>query len=372
MIHSFLRDQRERWRASPRRRRVFAVLAVILILLLIARIFLPTVARHLINERLANIDPYHGQIEDVDIALWRGAYALNGIELTVRHPDVTEPERLLTIEAVDIGLSWSALLRGRIVGDIILTRPEVFLSPRLDEMSAPRKGEAPPAEEEAPERWQDHVRRLSVLRFDRIIIHDGALHYADQAHGVASVQLAVVQARVDDLALGSQADGQDATLNLTGETIGGGTLSIRASVDPLAEQPTFVTRAALESVSCPDLNPLTERFEDLRFKAGTFSCFVELDAADGKIDGFVKPIFVDLDVASYKDESGTAASRLFWGALIPVAEFLLENPEEDQHAARVPIEGEIENPDIDTWDVIVSALRNAFIQAIIPGFDSKR
>lgn len=361
-----------RWHSlSTRRRHVLLGVAVVIGVLIAVRIALPIVAKTMINDRLAAIEPYRGHVGDVDLALWRGAYELSDISLSLRNPGQSHHEQLLTIESIDIGLSWQALFQGELVGTIIVTHPEFFMTSELGQKEGESPPEASQSAETAPERWQDQLRHLSVLRFDRIVIKNGVLHYRDEANDVAQIQLATVQFEVEGLALGSQAADQKATFTGSGHTIGSGMFTVEGWIDPLAEQPTFALQAALEELSGPELNPLTQRFDNLRFAAGTFSCYVELTAGEGRIEGFLKPIFVDLEVASYKDKSGSIASQLFWGALIPVAEFLLENDEENQHAARVPIEGEIEDPETDVWDVITSTLRNAFIQAIIPGFGSK-
>lgn len=370
----WIHRQRDRWHTfSPLRQRLLVALAVFIVLLVIARVALPIVLRHIINDRLANLAPYSGHVGDVDLALWRGAYAMSDLTLTIQRPDAPEPDPVLLVDTVDITIMWGELLRGQLVGDIIVTRPELFLTPQLanqgEEPPTAHDGQSSPSGPDSePRQWQDYVRQLSLMHIDRIDIREGVLWYRDDEHAVEQVRLATIGARLDGLAVNSQVKGHEALLTVTGQTIGGGTLTVAGRADALAELPTFSAQAAVESMSCPELNPLTKRFDNLTFDAGTFSCFIEVDAANGRIDGFLKPIFVDLSVASFKDDSGSAASNLFWNALVPVAEFLLENSEEDQHAARIPIDGEIESPETDVWVLVTSTLRNAFIQAIIPGF----
>ena len=42
---------------------------------------------------------------------------------------------------------------------------------------------------------------------------------------------------------------------------------------------------------------------------------------------------------------------------------LFENQSEDQIATRIPIEGDLSNPDTQTWDAFTAILKNAFIKA---------
>src|SRR5690606_37106944 len=103
--------------------------------------------------------------------------------------------------------------------------------------------------------------------------------------------------------LGPEED-DPATFHLDGTTAGSGTLSIDGSLHPLREQPTFTVKAAIEEVDLTGINDITRHFDHLVFASGTFSCYIELTAADGALNGTVKPIFRDLDVKSFRDQEG--------------------------------------------------------------------
>lgn len=53
--------------------------AGILVLLVALSIALPYLVRNYLNDKLANMGDYRGQVTDVDLALWRGAYRINGL-----------------------------------------------------------------------------------------------------------------------------------------------------------------------------------------------------------------------------------------------------------------------------------------------------
>jgi ABC-type multidrug transport system fused ATPase/permease subunit len=57
----------------------FIILIIIVVLLVALRIALPYISKSYINKMLANTPGYRGHVEDVDISLLRGAYALNDI-----------------------------------------------------------------------------------------------------------------------------------------------------------------------------------------------------------------------------------------------------------------------------------------------------
>src|SRR5690606_38020959 len=133
---------------------------------------------------------------------------------------------------------------------------------------------SPPAEaEEAPERWQDQIRQLVILRLDRIVIRDGDIEYRDPARGFVA-HLGDLSGTVSHLVLGPEED-DPATFHLDGTTAGSGTLSIDGSLHPLREQPTFTVKAAIEEVDLTGINDITRHFDHLVFASGTFSCYIE-------------------------------------------------------------------------------------------------
>ena len=48
---------------------------------------------------------------------------------------------------------------------------------------------------------------------------------------------------------------------------------------------------------------------------------------------------------------------------------ILENEPREEIATVVDISGSLEDPDASTWDVIVRLVSNAFVKAILPGFE---
>ena len=85
----------------------------IIVLLIVARLLLPYFVKNYVNKTLANIPGYYGQVEDIDIALWRGAYVIHGLYLN-KLDGVTQVP-FLNFEKTDISIEWDAILDGKIV-----------------------------------------------------------------------------------------------------------------------------------------------------------------------------------------------------------------------------------------------------------------
>ncbi len=150
---------------------------------------------------------------------------------------------------------------------------------------------------------------------------------------------------------------------------GAGALNVAGEARPDATPPQLDLEASLEHLDLSALSPITEHYDGLRFDAGTFAGYLEYHLDGTRSDGSFKPIFRHLAVSSYAAKKGPTATKLFWSVVVPVAEWVLKNGEKDQQAAIVPIAGKVNDPHSDMWTVITTALGNAFIRALAPGFD---
>src|SRR5579859_2822258 len=112
------RNKRHHWC-----RGVGAVLFVLVVVIAVGRAVLPSVVRDYVNRTLDRNLLYEGRIGDVDIHLLHGAYSIRDVHISQRTGNVPVP--LLVAKAVDFSIQWSALLRGRIVGQFVMQEPEL-------------------------------------------------------------------------------------------------------------------------------------------------------------------------------------------------------------------------------------------------------
>lgn len=364
------------WLGRPRVRRVLLAIAVILLAM---RILLPFVVLSVINRMLDRPGTYQGRAGDVSLSLWRGAYTVHGLQLTARREEEGAVRRdpILDVDRIVIAVSCRELLRGRLVGRIDVHAPVLFLTPppgqKAPEVPAPdpvaeadRTGPAS-ADRSAAERWQDKVQDLAAMRIDEFAIHDGRIQYRDPQRGFTA-ELSRIQGGIDGLVVGEGSADWRTSYWFAGETLGGGHLRVEGDAVPLAKLPTLRVRATLESLRLAELNPIARHFGNLSFASGTFAGYLQMEVQEGRIGGEFKPLFWDLQLTTFRDEEGRGASKLFWKIVVPVAEYVLENDDARQHAARIPLKGTVEDPGTSIWTIIGSSLRNAFIEALLPGF----
>jgi len=99
---------------------------------------------------------------------------------------------------------------------------------------------------------------------------------------------------------------------------------------------------------------------------GRISVYAELAAADGRFEGYVKPLVKDLKVFNTRDKGPL---EVVWEAMVALVAQTFKNHPNDRFGTVIPFLGTFDNPKADVWDTILNVLRNTFIKAIQPGLE---
>jgi uncharacterized protein YhdP len=321
------------------------------------RAALPELLERYVNRVLDRTENYEGRVEDIDLALWRGAYTIEGLVLD--HTQEEELRPLLTAKRVDLSLEWKALLRGELVGEVHAEGVvyNVVAAPPEDDDILAQSGEDP-----------DLAERLSELlpvSLNRLEVQDGEIHYLDP-HSSPRVDLALRQVHL--LAVNwSNARHREAErfgrAELRATAFRSARFSALLEADPLASPPEFRFEGISEGIDLVDLNDFLRAYGGFDAEKGQLSVYTEIDSSDGRYEGYVKPLVDDLEILG--DEEGDWTKRLWEGFAGLVAE-AFENQASGRQASRIPIEGEWEEASPDLWSALGSVLYNAFIQALPP------
>ncbi len=341
------------------------------------RLALPWMALWTLNHKLSTPGVYQGHVDGISLALWRGAYSMDGVRLTVDR-DGHGPEPLLNCKDLALKLNWKELLHGRLRAQVEADGLTFILSPAAGPEAAPDKprldlppADQPPGAPPAPaaETWQTRVNHLIAFRIDELRIKNGTFRYQDRRRGI-DLELTRITFEVYNLVGGADptAETIPAHFTLQGLTTGLGRLAIEADVRPWVRDLDFAVNFSLRDVDLPSLNPSTQHLDGLAFNSGRFSAFLELSCKNGNVEGVLKPLVHGLDVRRFKN-SDNGITKLFWKAVIATGEALLVNDETGSLAARIPLHGHIEGPTTDVWTVIGTLISNAFGSAIMPGFE---
>ena len=335
----------------------WAVLIGILVLLIIARLCLPYFVTKSVNKALSNLEGYQGSIEDVDISLWRGAYAIDKLIIEKTEGDIPVP--FVEINRIDLSVEWKALLEGAIVGEISL------LYPKLNFVAGPTEAESQTGGDTD---WTKPIKELMPLQINRFEIIRGEISYLD-FHAEPKVDISIDSLNAVALNLNNASSNNEklpSNLKLTGTSVGGGKLVVEADMNLLKELPDFDANLEFTGVNMPALNDFIKAYGKFDVERGTFNLYSEVILNDGSFDGYVKPIMVDMKILDLKKDIKDKKNvfQLVWEGIAELGSEIFENHPEDQVASRVPLQGNIENVQTDIWTTIFTVLSNAYIEAL--------
>jgi hypothetical protein len=346
-----------------KRRRRWLIFIGVLAALIIFRLFLPTIVLHYVNKTLSEIPEYQGNVEDIDISLYRGAYQIEGVKIEKITGEVPEP--FFACDHIDLSVEWGALLQGDIAGE------GVFTNPKLNFIKGPTKEQS---QTEVDSSWVDVVKELSPIKINRLEIRNGEVHYKD-LHSNPKVDIFMNNVHGVALNLTNTADSASllpASVEITGNTFGKGAFTLRMKLNPLEEPTDFDLNAELKNVELAHLNDFLKAYGKFDVSGGTFGLYTEVAAKDGKFEGYVKPLVKDLEVVEWGKEEEGGFLQKAWETIIATGSEILENrgKEKEQVATKVPLSGNIENPQPDIITMVWTLLKNAFIQALMPSLDN--
>lgn len=160
-----------------------------------------------------------------------------------------------------------------------------------------------------------------------------------------------------------------ARARLAGKFMGSGRTVAAASFRSEKKGPDFDLDLAIRGTQLKSMNDMLRAHAKVDVVGGIFSFYSEVRVKDGRIAGYVKPLFKDVDAYDPKQDEQDNIFRKIWEGLVGGIAKLLENEPRDEVATRADISGPVENPDSNSWEIIVRLVQNAFFKAILPGFE---
>lgn len=334
------------------RKKKFLIPAIILLLLIAFRIYLPTLVKNYVNKTLANLPGYYGQVDDIDIALYRGAYVIKGLYLNVI--DGTTEVPFLKIAQTDISVEWKSLFHGKFVSEIYLDNPEVIYL--LEDQETMTEEEEPAVED-----WTKTLNDLVPIKINKFGVTNGNLAYVEvNAEPNIDLQLNNLNMTVDNLRnVYAKEHTLPSTLHATASSIGKGKMKLEGKLNAFKEIPDMDLTFSLEDVDATALNDYTHHYAKIDFESGTLNLYSEMAIADGYLTGYVKPLLKDSKLIG-KDDSFLA---VIWEGFVGFFKFLLKNQKTDNLATKVPFEGDLTAVQTGVLSTVFNVFENAWISA---------
>jgi hypothetical protein len=155
---------------------------------------------------------------------------------------------------------------------------------------------------------------------------------------------------------------------LTGRFMGSGTAHGNATFRADDRNgPNFNFLIAVEHANLPALNDLLRSYAKLDVAGGTFSVYSEVKVHDGRIDGYLKPLFADVQVYDPKKDKDKPLLKKLYEKMVGGVAHVLEN-RRGEDATVADLSGPLSAPHTSTWEVVSHLVSNAFVKAILPGF----
>ena len=157
----------------------------------------------------------------------------------------------------------------------------------------------------------------------------------------------------------------------TGRFMGSGPTRIEATFRPETKGPDFNLSLSIEDTDMRRMNDLFRAYGNFDVVKGDFSFYSDLTVRAGKVDGYVKPLFRDMDVYDRRQDRDKSLFRKLYEGLIGGLSGLLTNRPRQEVATKTSVSGDIESPQTSTWEIAGRLIQNAFFRAILPGFDKE-
>ncbi len=328
----------------------YTVPIIILILLIAFRLYLPTLVKNNINKVLADIPGYYGQVEDVDIALIRGAYVINGMYLSKGTAESQVP--FLNFPKSDISIEWKSLFKGKIVSEIIMTSPEVIY---VFEDQKEESGDADVDD------WTKALTDIVPIDINHFEVHDGKVAFVQlSAEPNIDLQIDKLELTADNLRNVVEKERiLPSPIRASGVSIGKGKVSLEGNMNLVKEIPDMDLSFSLENAEATALNDFTNYYAGIDFDKGTFGVYSEVAIADGHLIGYVKPLLTDTKLIG----EGDGFLEILWEGFVGFFKFILKNQGTDTLATKVPFEGDLNNVEAGVWPTVFNIFKNAWIKA---------
>jgi Domain of Unknown Function (DUF748) len=346
-----------KWNKEKYRRLFFGsrkrvILFSIIASLIILRLFLPLIVKNYVNSVLNNIPGYHGSVDDIDITLYRGAYVIHDLLLFKNG----NKKPMLDFPTTDISIEWKALFQGRIVSEIEMIRPVFNYYITANKLS----GKETPDEDD----WTKALHQLVPFQINHFTVDNGKFLYADILES-PDINLLIQNISLSATNLGnvidkSKALPSDVTINAV--AIGAGKLGVTAKMNLLKKIPDMDVNISLKKSDVTALNTVMLASAGFDFEKGQFELYSEFAINNGHLKGYFKPMFHNIHIVDRPGKPNSSVLKRLWEGVVTFLGFVLKNKHKDSFATKIPVEGDLNNPDIKVWTLIKNIFRNGFIK----------
>lgn len=349
--------KKRRGRFWRRLARVFVIfIGFVVILLMVA----PRIALWNMNQRLANMPEYYAHVGDLDIDYWNLTAIAHHIVIKKKNDRIKYP--IIYVNQSKVHLDRDAWDAGIKATDIEIDSIGINIvssySKELSQMPTDST-------------IMDVLHVLMPLERNKLVIKTGHVNYYDNKHAPNTViELSNLQIKGDNLM--NIKDGQSATpgrLNMTANVYGA-LLTANIKVNTKSKTPLFDLSATLTKLNLVNINHLLKAYAKFDVHKGFFSMSTEMATKDNHIRGYIKPVIDELDIFDRKSEKGESTKTKQRERWIDFGAWLFKNKKEDKISTRIEIDGMLNNPNINIWQIIGETIIESTTKSLFHGLDN--
>jgi len=205
-----------------------------------------------------------------------------------------------------------------------------------------------------------------LLRIDQAKILNSELGFINEAVA-PPYRVYMTEANIGLDNFSNQLTEGTAYVKATGKFMGSGLTQLSGTFRPEIDSPDFDLQVRMVKTKMRSLNNVLRAYGDFDVVEGVFSFFTELTVKHGTIQGYVKPLFKDVDVYDTEQDRDKKLAQKIYEGIIGGTMTVLENRPRTEVATQADVSGSLTNPKTSTWQVVVKLIQNAFFKAILPG-----
>lgn len=353
------------FRRIYKRKSVFYTLLTLLVVVWFLALALPVGVRAYLNHYVLNdMGVYQGRVGDIDLRWFKGAYALNDLRVTKVSSEKDVP--FFQVDEFLIYASLPAILQGD------LSFSARLKSPQLNFMDSGREDDRQTGEGGS---WLKTFESIVPDRLDRIDVENGKLAFKNlDSSPKVDIQADNLEISAKNLTNRRNREGKNvATATLKGRVLDHGNLDVNVDFDPTNFE-NFDFKLKATDIDLSSLNDLSRVYANLDFRKGHGEIYSEISAIDGDIDGYIKPMFTDVDILSWKQDvesQDDGPVQVVWEGLVGTFKTLFTNFSTEKIATEIELDGSIKKPDISPMQAFMGVVKNSFGSALESGFSSE-
>lgn len=339
--------------------RTWRVVLSVFVLLVAFRLALPYIVTRYVNNVLSSLEGYNGMVKDVSIQLFRGAYQLDSLRIYKENSPGKIP--FVSIPLTDISIEWESMLHGTFVSEIAFHNAALNFIVGKKDSSLNASGLNSIRQTGKENDWSKALKKLLLADLNRLRIVNGKIAVYDYS-SVQRTDIVFSNLHMDALNLDNANNNIEklpSRIYLQALSTGNGQLNIALRLNPMKRIPDLDMDLRFENVNLKALSELL----GADMEKGNLNLYSELSVMDGKITGYVKPLFTDLEV-NQEEAADNQTADLVWGSMVSFLTEVFEKQQKKQFVTSIPLDADIheaESPFLASlWNVFSTSFTEAF------------